>query len=75
VARLLRQVGYEHVDEDALREAFLEIEKTVSVKIRELKPDDSLDFYTIWKLQTAIIMMEIQKNPYLRNKIEKFTML
>ncbi|MBA3045475.1 MAG: winged helix-turn-helix domain-containing protein [Candidatus Thermoplasmatota archaeon] len=75
VARLLRQVGYEGVDEDALREAFLEIEKTVSAKIRDLKPDDSLNFYTIWKLQTAIIMLEMQKNPVLRKKIEKFAVL
>jgi DNA-binding transcriptional ArsR family regulator len=75
VARLLRQVGYENVDEEALREAFLEIEKTVSLKIRELKPDDGLNFYTIWKLQTAIIMLEMRKNPVLMRKIEKFAMV
>ncbi len=75
VARLLRQIGYDDINEAALRDAFLEIEKTVSGRIRDLKPDDSLNFYTIWKLQTAIIMLEMEKNPSLKKKIEKFSAL
>lgn len=75
VARLLRQVGYSGIKEGALRDAFLEIETVMSSKIRDLKPDDNLNFYTIWKLQTAIIMLEMQRNPVLKKKIERFSLV
>lgn len=73
VAGILRQMGYEGIDDELVRDAFLEVEKVVSMKIRDLKPNANLNFYTFWKLQTAIIMLEIEKNPVLKEKIGKFT--
>jgi DNA-binding transcriptional ArsR family regulator len=73
VAALLGQMGYEDIDEKALSELFLEIEKVVSGKLRNLKPDANLNFYTIWKLQTAIVVLEMEKNDGLRKKVSGFS--
>lgn len=73
VAALLKQIGYSEVDEALTKDAFLEIEKVMAAKIRDLKPNDNLNFNTFWKLQTAIIMLEMERNPELKNRIKRFT--
>ncbi len=74
IATLLEDIGYDGKGEqDKLaKEAFLEIEKVVSEKMKDLKPDSNLNFYTIWKLQTAIMMLEMERHPELKKKIKKF---
>jgi len=72
VAAALKQLDYDG-DEHVLNELFLEIEKVVSARLRNLKPDASLNFYTLWKLQTAIVLLEMDTNQKLKKKISAFS--
>jgi len=72
VARMLGQIGYGIGDEEATGAVFMEMERTVSRKLRDLKPDAHLNFYTLWKLQTAIIMLEMDRDPALKEKMKCF---
>ena len=72
VARMLRQSGYPGGDTDALNSLFLEMERVVSKKLRDMKPDSGLTFYTLWKLQTAIVLIESERDEALKKKLLKF---
>jgi len=72
VARMLESIGYDRGDSDALNSLFIEMERAVSKKLRDLKPGENLNFYTLWKLQTAIILLEAERDPALRGKLKKF---
>jgi DNA-binding transcriptional ArsR family regulator len=72
VTGMLGQIGYPAGDEDATNAMFVEMEKVVSRKLRGLKPDSTLNFYTLWKLQTAIIILEMDRDPALRAKLKRF---
>ncbi len=72
VARMLGQIGYGGGNEQAINSLYLEMERVVSRKLRDLKPDDHLNFYTLWKLQTAIVLLETDRDPALREKLKAF---
>jgi DNA-binding transcriptional ArsR family regulator len=72
VARMVEQIGYPGGDHKALNSLFVEMEKAVSRKLRDLKPDENLNFYTLWKLQTAIVLLESDRDPALKKALEKF---
>lgn len=73
VAGMLEQMGYGSGDDDATNALFVEMEKVVSKKLRKLGPDAHLSFYTLWKLQTAIIMLEMNRDPELAAKARRFS--
>ncbi|MCK5038913.1 MAG: winged helix-turn-helix transcriptional regulator [Thermoplasmata archaeon] len=74
IATLLEQIGYEGDGDHAehAKAVFLEIEKVVSEKMKDLKPDSNMSFYMVWKLQTAIMMLEMERDPELKKKIKEF---
>ncbi len=74
IATLLEQIGYEGKDdpEQNVKAAFLDIQKVVSERMKALPPDANLNFYTIWKLQMAIMILEMENDPKLKKKVKKF---
>ncbi len=67
-ARLLEKMGYSaaEVSEAASLEMYTEIESLVQSKIKELGPDTELDFNTLWRLRTAITIIELHRNKNLK---------
>jgi DNA-binding transcriptional ArsR family regulator len=71
VAAVLGELGFPG-DQETLRDLYLEIEKVVSERLKEVKPDASLNFYTFWRLQTALVLLEMRGNSKLKSKVDRF---
>lgn len=71
VAGVLAELGHPG-DEEALRELYLEIEKVVSARLKDVRPDANLNFYTFWRLQTALVLLEMRESGELKRKVERF---
>ena len=72
--RLMKKIGYESTDasDGASKELYTHIEALVQSKIKQLGPDQDLDFEMMRRLRTAIIIIEMQKDPKLRELAEKY---
>jgi len=73
-SKLMGRMGYK-CSEDTEKysmEFFTEMEKLVQVKIKELGPDIELDFNTLRRLRTAIILIETHNNPELKDMAEAY---
>jgi len=75
ISRLLGKMEYiESSDTQvASDELFMEIDKVVSEKIKELGSDPELDFNTLHRLRTSIILIEMQRNEHLKELVQKYT--
>ena len=73
-ARLLEKMGYSANDatEAVSREMYTEIEAIVQSKIKELGQDTELDFNTLWRIRTAITIIELQRNEKLKELASRY---
>jgi len=72
--RLMKKIGYETTGEtqEASKEMYTYIESLVQSKIKELGPEQDLDFEIMRRLRTSIILIEMQKDPKLKGLAEKY---
>lgn len=70
----MKKMGYEPTDktEKASIELFTEINKVVQARFKDLGPDDDMDFESLRRLRTAIMIIEMQKNSKIRKLAEKY---
>ena len=72
--RLMNKIGYNVTDttEEASNDLYTHIESMVQSKIKELGADQELDFEMMRRLRTAIIILEMHRDPELKKLAQSY---